>query len=133
MPFVLDASVSAVWALSDEASSVADAAESRLMNDVAIVPYIWWYEIRNILLINERRQRLTEADSEEFLQNLAPMPIQIDQSGTQDAIFRLARKFRLSYYDAAYLEVAERRSLPLSTLDTALQSAAAAAGVPLMT
>jgi len=132
MTFVLDASITAVWALVDESSTFADAARARLMTHTATVPHIWWYEIRNILLINERRQRLTNADSLEFLKNLALMPIQIDYAGSEDAIFRLARKFRLSFYDAAYLELAERLSIPLSTIDTALQAAAAAAGVPLL-
>ena len=101
MPFVLDASITAVWALADEDSPEADAAQDLLMTDVAIAPQIWWYEIRNILLINERRKRITEADSREFLENLAPLPIQIDYAGSEDAIFRLARTHQLSFYDAA--------------------------------
>ena len=130
MPFVVDASVTAVWALLDESSAIADAAKARLTTDTATVPQIWWYEIRNILLINERRQRLTKADSLEFLEFLALLPIHINHAGSEDDIFRLAREYRLSFYDAAYLELAQRLSIPLSTIDKALQAAAIAAKVP---
>ena len=54
MPFAIDASVVAAWAL-DENDAIADAAARRLRNDSAIVPDLWWYELRNVLVIAERR------------------------------------------------------------------------------
>ncbi len=132
MAFVLDASISAVWALADETSPLAEVAERRLKNETALAPRIWWYEVRNLLIINERRQRITAADTAEFLELLASYPIRIDTVDDEQSIFRLARQYRLSFYDAAYLAVAQRNQLPLATLDKALATAAEAAGVPLI-
>ena len=133
MPFVLDASVSAVWALADESSPIADIAAERLKTEIALVPRLWWYEIRNLLVINERRKRITAADTAQFLALLASYPIQVETlNGEDEAIFRSARQYRLSFYDAAYFAVAQRHNLPLATLDGELEAAAIAAGVSLI-
>lgn len=132
MSFVLDASVSAVWALADESSPVADVAALRLKNENALVPSLWWYEVRNLLVINERRQRMTVAESALFFELLSSFPIQVDPVEDEQTVFRFARELRLSYYDAAYLAVAYRNRLPLATLDKDLRDAALAAGVSLL-
>jgi predicted nucleic acid-binding protein len=132
MAFVLDTSISAVWALADESSPLAEIAANRLKSEIALVPHIWWYEIRNLLVISERRQRITAADSAQYLKLLSAYPIQVESIEDEDAIFRCARQYRLSFYDAAYLAVALRNHLPLATLDKALQAAALAAGVALL-
>jgi predicted nucleic acid-binding protein len=132
MAFVLDASVAAVWALADESSPLADIAADRLRDEIALVPPLWWYEVRNLLVINERRQRMTVEDSAHYLELLSSYPIQIDPVEDEQNIFRCARKYRLSFYDAAYLAVAQRNRLPLATLDKDLRNAALAAGVPLL-
>jgi predicted nucleic acid-binding protein len=132
MAFVLDVSVAAVWALADESSSVAESASLRLKREIALVPPIWWYEVRNLLVVNERRQRLTVGESALFLELLSSFPIQIDPIEDEQAIFGLARRYRLSFYDAAYLAVAQRNRLPLATLDQNLKAAALAEGVPLL-
>jgi predicted nucleic acid-binding protein len=132
MPIVLDASVVASWGLADETSTLADRALGMMETDSALVPGIWWYEIRNILLINERRQRLATSESATFLTLLSSYPIEIDDTREEEAVFSLARQFRLSIYDAAYLELARRQAAPLATLDKALQAAALAAGIPLL-
>lgn len=132
MAFVLDASISAVWVLADEASPLADRAAERLRGEVAIVPPIWWYEVRNLLVVSERRQRMTEADSRLFLTLLSAYPIQIDDADDEQVIFQLARTHRLSFYDAAYLAVAQRNHVPLATLDKAVQNAALAEGISLL-
>jgi len=132
MAFVLDTSISAVWALADEASPLAELAASRLLQETALVPHIWWYEMRNILVISERRQRITAGDSGIFLDLLASYPIQIDAVDDEQRILQLARQFRLSFYDAAYLAVAQRNQIPLATLDKALEAAAVAAGIALL-
>ena len=85
-----------------------------------------------MLTTNERRKRLTSRESSEFLKFLTGFSIRTDDEPDEDAIFRFARKYRLSFYDAAYLEVAHRRGIPLATLDSALRTAAQAAGVPLL-
>ncbi len=133
MPFVLDASVAASWALADENSPLAAHAATRLKVEAGFVPRIWWYEIRNLLLVNEKRQRITSDDSLAFLALLSSFPIQIDQVFEEDPIFRLSRRYRLSFYDAAYLELASRHGIPIATLDKALQSAAVDAGISLLT
>jgi predicted nucleic acid-binding protein len=132
MAFVLDASVAAVWALADESSPLADFAADRLKNENALVPPLWWYEVRNLLVVNERRQRMTVEDSAHYLELLSSFPIQVDPFEDEQAVFRCAREYRLSFYDAAYLAVAQRNRLPLATLDKDLRNAALAAGVPLL-
>jgi predicted nucleic acid-binding protein len=132
MAFVLDASVSAVWALGDEASPLAELAADRLKTEFALVPPLWWYEVRNLLLVSERRLRMTTADSKIFLELLSSYPIQVDSFQDEETTFRVARDYRLSFYDAAYLAVAQRNGVSLATLDMALQDAALAAGVPLL-
>jgi predicted nucleic acid-binding protein len=133
MPFVLDASVSAVWALADESSPIADIAAERLKSEIALVPRLWWYEIRNLLIVNERRQRLTAADTAIFLDLLSAYPIQFDQAEDESSILRLARQYQLSVYDAAYLALALQHQLPLATFDKPLRAAANAAGISLLT
>jgi predicted nucleic acid-binding protein len=135
--FVLDVSLTAVWALADERNSLADQILQRWLNqpedrEEAFVPQIWWFELRNVLVTNERRKRLTADASSDFLRVLARFPIIVDSEPDENAIFRFARRYQLSFYDAAYLEVAHRNNLPLATLDKALKAAAEAAGVPLL-
>lgn len=132
MPFVLDASICASWALADEASPVAELADARLDNDVARVPRIWWYEIRNLLLVNERRQRIARGDTLAFLELLAGYPVQIEETFSEGPIFELARRHKLSFYDAAYLALAVREHLALATLDKNLEAAAIAENVPML-
>ena len=132
MAFVLDCSITAVWALADEASPLADLAEERLKQEIAIVPPVWWYEIRNLLVVNERRKRLTADDSAAFLGFLAAYPIQIEPIADEKTIFQFARQYGLSFYDAAYLATADLHGIPLATLDKALEAAAHAAGIALL-
>jgi predicted nucleic acid-binding protein len=132
MAFVLDASVCAVWALADETHPAADAAMEQLDRDNALVPSLWWFEIRSVLITNERRKQLMVEDSDAFLKLLEGFPIWTESDPDEAAILGFARKYQLSVYDAAYLDVAHRNSLPLATLDKALRAAAEAAGVPLL-
>lgn len=132
MAFVLDASICAVWALSDESHPMADATMVRLKTEYALVPALWWFEIRNVLTTSERRKRITAADSQEFLVFVAGFPIREESERDEAAIFGFARKYQLSFYDAAYLELARRYEIPLATLDSALRKAAEAAKVPLL-
>jgi predicted nucleic acid-binding protein len=132
MRFVLDASITITWALRDEDHPLADLVFLEIQSGSAIVPGIWWYEIRNVLVLNERRNRITPEDVTQFLESLDMFSIDFDfpRDGTQ--VIDLSRKYKLSVYDAAYLELAIRYRLPLATLDKDLRNAARAAGVPLL-
>ncbi|WP_263353867.1 type II toxin-antitoxin system VapC family toxin [Acidicapsa acidisoli] len=132
MPYVLDASVTITWAMPDEEHPVATLAYAQLDFESAIVPPIWCYEVRNILLVNERRQRISQMDSTRFLRQLDQFSIETDNAPNHSNLLHLARQHRLTVYDAAYLELAQRHGVPLATLDKALWAAAKAAGIPLL-
>jgi predicted nucleic acid-binding protein len=129
MAFVLDASIAACWAFQDESHPDADLAFARIRTEEAVVPSLWWFEVRNILIVNERRRRISESATAAFLRDLSRLRIRIDSGPQESAILRLARLHRLSVYDAAYLEVAQRERLPLATLDKTLSAAARVEGV----
>jgi predicted nucleic acid-binding protein len=131
MAFVLDASVSACWAFADEDHPAADLAFSSLQTEEAVVPALWWFEVRNILVVNERRGRINEQETDFFLRALALFRIRIDRDPEHAGVLRIARTQGLSVYDAAYLELAYREKLPLATLDRRLGEAARLMGVQL--
>jgi predicted nucleic acid-binding protein len=132
MPFVLDASIAACWAFPDEQDSRADAAIARVRIEDAVVPSLWWFEVRNILVVNERRKRITESGTNSFLRELTRLRIRVDRAPEEDAVLRLARAHRLSVYDASYLELALREAIPMATLDGKLAGAAIAEGSKLI-
>jgi predicted nucleic acid-binding protein len=132
MPFVLDASIAACWAFQDEDHLHAELAFDRIRTDEALVPSVWWFEIRNILVVNERRRRITESDTASFLRYLSHLALRIDRIPDETAILRLARTHRLSVYDASYLELAQREGISLATLDIDLANAAHSESVPLI-
>jgi predicted nucleic acid-binding protein len=132
MAFVLDASITACWAFDDEDHPDASLAFERMRAEEGVVPGLWWFEVRNILIVNERRRRIRESDTASFLLNLSLLRLRVDQSPAENAVLRLARAHRLSVYDAAYLELAQREGLPLATLDADLRRASAAEGVALV-
>ena len=97
-----------------------------------LAPAIWPFEVANVLVMAERRKRITLAKTANFLQLLAGFAISFDAASaaqTFDKVLSLAREKGLSTYDAAYLELAIREALPLATLDTDLKKAAKAVGV----
>ena len=128
MAFVLDASIPACWAFQDEQDRRADAAFARIQTEEAVVPALWWFEVRNIFVVNERRKRITETDTGVFLRDLAGLRLRVDREPEESVVLRLARTHGLSVYDASYLELALREALPLATLDAPLTAAARAAG-----
>jgi len=129
MPFVLDASTAACWALRDEESPIATEALNRIVDDGALVPAVWWFELRNTLVVAERRSRMTALDTASFLKGIRRFEISIDRDPDEDSILVLARRHRLTVYDAAYLELAIRENVSISTLDAALARAARAEGI----
>ena len=132
MPFVLGASIAACWAFENEDHPVAALALERMRSDQALVPSLWWFEVRNTLIVNERRGRLAEADTAAFLRALSRLGVVVDRSPEDAAVLTLSRKHRLTVYDASYLELAVRETLPLATLDAVLARAASVERVSLL-
>ena len=130
--FVLDASVAGVWLLEDEDDPVANAAISRLATGFALVPQLWHLEVRNMLVVAERRGRMDGMGIEDGLRRVGELPIRTDTEPDLGAALALARRSRLTIYDALYLELALRADAPLATVDRALASAAVAEGRQLL-
>ena len=131
-PFVLDCSVTMAWCFEDEAAGYADRVLKKLAKREAVVPAIWPLEVANVLLVGERRKRLTKADSSRFLKLLQGLPITIDVQATSRAfgdIISVARSLTISAYDAAYVELAMREGLQLATRDDSLHKAASKNGI----
>ncbi len=137
MTFVLDASVALSWLLRDADAREAPYAFAVLKalrggGVAASVPITWGLEIANVLSRAERKDQLTEAQSEAFLEMVQSTQIEADSATFTQALtdtLQLARRYRLSSYDASYLELALRAALPLATLDEDLRRAAQKAGV----
>lgn len=131
MAFVLDASAAIAWALRED-DPRAKAARERVGSENATVPTLWWFELRNALVVNERRGRLTERRTARFLRELARLAITMDRAPDEALLLTLTRRHRLTVYDAAYLELAVREALPLATLDAPLAAAARSENVALI-
>ncbi len=131
MSLVIDASILAAWFLDEKSDPRVEAAFDTVARIETLAPTLFFYEIRNALLVSERRNRITEAMSAAFLRDLGLLPIRLEPAGDSASLMTLARKRKLTVYDAAYLELAKREGLPLATLDRALEKAAAAEGVAL--
>jgi predicted nucleic acid-binding protein len=132
MPFVLDASTAVSWGFRDEDHSGARAARDRLRRDDAVVPVHWWFEVRNVMLMGERRKRLSENQTAQFLARLSRLRIMEAPRPDDLEIFALARRHRLTFYDATYLELARREEIALATLDDDLAAAASSDGIALV-
>ena len=132
-PIVLDASIVLCWALAEKDDDVAAKALIFAQTGHVLVPTIWWFEIRNALLMNERRRRLTEADTTALLRLIDRLPVVVDRSPDEPVVLSLARRHHLSVCDASYLELAARSHVPLATLDGALAKAAKDEGVSVIT
>jgi predicted nucleic acid-binding protein len=132
---VVDASVALAWCFEDEASPATDAVLDQVKDEGAIVPSLWHLELGNVLRSAERRGRTIQGGVVARLALMAQLPITIDAETAGRAwreILALARAERLTAYDAAYLELAVRRGLPLATKDEALLGAARRVGVPVL-
>lgn len=128
MPIVLDCSAILGLALDGEASDSAQDILDHLVTHGAVVPSLFWYELRNALLMAERRGRITPNASAAFLADVALLPITVDEHPREAVVLHLARQHGLTVYDASYLELAMRTGAALATLDAALRAAATAAG-----
>ena len=133
---VIDASIALSWCFEDESSALSDAVLQRLERMRAVAPALWPLEVANGLRSAERRGRMDEQAIPAATQLLMTLPIDVeDVTGLEGVIARilpLARSLGLSAYDAAYLDLATRRGLPIATADEQLARAAEAAGVDLI-
>jgi predicted nucleic acid-binding protein len=135
--FVLDASVTMAWLLGNSKPADRAYAQGALQalkqaDRHAEVPVTWSLEVSNVVARAEAKGLLAEAQSKAFLEMLSNAPIRTDGATFTQAFastLDLARRYRLSTYDASYLELALRVGLPLATLDADLAKAARKAGV----
>lgn len=133
MPIVIDASITMAWCFEDEGTAETEAVLDRLGHDEALVPSLWHLEVANVLLVAERRGRMSEAQAARFVGLLSKLPIRTDLTAVDtNAVLAVGRRHSLSAYDATYLVLAERMAAPLATLDAKLQAACRSAGVLLL-
>jgi len=132
MAFVLDASLAASWFLPDEQTEAADRLMNELLSTVAVVPSLFWFEMRSLFLNAERRQRLRPGEAALSMIQLRGYPIEDAGSGQDQSVLSLAIRHRLSAYDASYLALALIRSLPIATGDAKLATAAFAEQVAVL-
>jgi len=135
MSLILDSSITIAWLYSEESTTATAEVESRVIQHGAWVPSLWRLEVANILEMGVRRRRHNAAFRDATLNDLALLPVNIDPETDRQAwgaTIHLAERHRLSLYDAAYLELALRRTLPLATLDAELRKAATAEKVSLL-
>jgi predicted nucleic acid-binding protein len=134
--FVLDGSLTMAWCFEDEASPQTDEIQDWLTAGArAYVPTLWHLEIANVLWSCERRKRITEADTTQFLAVLSALNITTDHQTEQHAgqtTLGLARRHGLSVYDAAYLELTMRLGLPLGSKDEPLRKVAKTVGISVL-
>jgi len=132
---VIDASIALTWCFSDERTAATTEVLNRVVDQAAFAPSIWPLEVLNALTVVQRRGRCNAADRLRLTGFLRQLPIAVDEDTLHHAwttTAELADRFRLTMYDAAYLELAHRQSLPLATLDSDLRRAAKAVGISLL-
>ena len=135
MTFVIDSSVALSWCFEDERTPATKALLDRVGETGGFVPQHWPVEVLNGLMMAERRRRIDTTRRRGFAAFLRDLPITLDPETTSqvwDATQHLAERFRLTVYDAVYLELAHRKHLRLATLDQELRDAGAAIGVALL-
>lgn len=135
MTLVIDSSLTLTWFFEDERTDATLALLDRVQQSGAVVPSLWRLEVANALQMGIRRGRIDASYRDASLLDLSALDITVDAVGNDFAwstTLRLAERFRLTLYDAAYLELAQRLGLPLATLDRALRVAAAGVDVALL-
>lgn len=133
--FVLDCSITMAWCFADEANEHADKILGLLKKTKVLVPSVWPLEVINVLRVGERKKRINVSQSNNFISLINALPIEIDMGIDELAnrkILEISREYSLSAYDAAYLELAIRKSIPFSSFDKILCTAAEKAGIDLL-
>jgi predicted nucleic acid-binding protein len=132
--FVIDNSIVMSWCFEDEGNSYAEAVLESIEAGRAFVPAIWPLEVGNVLLVAERKKRLSHASAVRFLDLLGGLPISVEQETPErmrNEILSLAREYDFSTYEPSYLDLAIRLDLPISTQDISLANAAGKCEVPI--
>ena len=132
MSFVLDSSVALAWCFRDEQTPAVMELLDRVVAEGAVAPLLWPRETINGLYMAHRRRRIDSVERNKLVGFLRDLPIRMDEETagqTWTATAELADHFRLTIYDATYLELARRRGLPLGSLDGALRQAATHLGL----
>ena len=132
---ILDSSATLAWIYGDETTEAIRQVFYAIAENGAVVPALWRLEVANSLTIAIRKRRIDPDFRRAALADLALLDITTDQQTDSHAwtdTLNLADHFRLTVYDAAYLELARRRELPLATLDQELRTAASAIGVTVL-
>lgn len=135
MSLVVDSSVALSWCFEDERTAVTTALLYRVVDAGGLVPSLWRLEVANGLQAAVRRGRIDAAYRDASIADLRALAIDVDKETDRKAwseTLQLADRFRLTPYDAAYLELAQRQQLPLASLDNELRAAAESLGVPLL-
>jgi len=129
---VIDCSVTMPWCFEAETTPYTEAVLEAVAKHAAAAPALWALEVANVLATSIRKKALTEKKVAKFRELLSRLPVRLE-SHTQEralgAVLELAGKHQLTSYDAAYLEVAKRLTLPIASLDAPLRKAASAEGV----
>jgi predicted nucleic acid-binding protein len=131
---VLDASITGAWLFADERADGVVALFRGLRDGPAVVPALWHTETATLLMVAERRHRITAEATTSLRDHLARLPVETDDDPSRalGAVLDLARLHRLTAYDASYLDLAVRRRLPLATRDAELIRAARALEHPVI-
>lgn len=132
MTFVADASIAAAWVLPDEDTALADLAFDRLGEDTAVVPNLFWHELRNVVLKAERHGRISKEHANASMARVRRLAIRCPADADDDHVIALARGHQLTAYDASYLALAITEECPLASLDGRLNEAARAEGVAVL-
>lgn len=126
---ILDASAIIGWIMPDEAGIDLEPLIAR--GEPLLAPWLIWVELRNILIVSERRGRLPAGMGDQIADAVDALQIQLDSSASSAVVMDLARRHGLTAYDALYLETALRYGTMLATLDGKLRAAAVAEAVAL--
>jgi predicted nucleic acid-binding protein len=132
---VLDSSATPAWIYAEETTNAVRQIFEMVAENGAVLPALWRLEVANGLTVAVRRGRIGVEFRDAALADLALLDITTDphtETHSWTTILNLADRFRLTLYDAAYLELAHRRSLPLASLDQELRAAGRALAVPLL-
>ena len=135
MSLVIDSSITLAWVYSDETTPAVTQVLETVSTSGAWVPVLWRLEVANVLQMGVRRSRHDAAFRDATLADLSLLPVSTDgetEKQAWGATLRLAERHQLTVYDAAYLELAQRRGLPLATLDEELRAAAERERLPLL-
>ncbi len=132
---IIDCSIAMAWCFADEATVETERVQDLLIAEAALVPTHWFLEVVNVLAMAEKRKRIAAADATNFLHLLAALDIRTDHDTSTrafDHVLPLCRSHGLTSYDAAYLDLAIRRRLPLASLDDDLRQAAILLGIQVL-